>query len=658
MPENQTTASRRQPGEDHALSQSDPQGLTILNAVRDFRDKARDARRTRLKKNRRNREAFMGLQDFSYKIEGQSTEFLPKTATAVEQFVSFVKKAMTQFGAYYDPIISRGGNSPLTGDQIRLLMDCFLEDLVTQDNVRSTFPVLVSDAVKTGALESLIIMEISGAMVPERVAEMRRGELVEAADGTVQESEPTLEFREESYWKLRVELIRQEDYFPDPTGRGLYEITETAQDFHRVKELADQGVYDAAAVRQIENDFRMEAEDARQAEALGQDEVEQPAFRKEVKITNFWGTLLDSEGNVTHRNVNCVIANDQYILVQPRDNPFWHGESPFVAVPLIRVPFSVWHKALMDNAVQLNLASNELFNLMLDGGMSAVHGIKQVRIDDLESPGDASGGFPAGTTIAVKNSLPYGSKVLETVSEGQVPPDAMAMFESIDREFASAALSSELKLGALPGGEVLATSIVEQSQAQATTIDGIVADAEREWISPALRKIFLTILQHLDDVKVQDINDALGPEATFALRQLSAAERYTTFASRCSFKVHGLTGMLAKAKEFQKLMAFVQVIMSAPMLMESFFRKYSPDKIVAHMMKSLSINPEQMARDEREMGIMDQQLAAMQQMAQMAGGGSSAGGPTAQEGTQSATSVGGPGTGGSSMAAEVNQAAG
>jgi hypothetical protein len=44
---------------------------------------------------------------------------------------------------------------------------------------------------------------------------------------------------------------------------------------------------------------------------------------------------------------------------------------PFVAASLMRVPLSVWHKALFDNAVNLNIAMSELFSLLLDVGLAA-----------------------------------------------------------------------------------------------------------------------------------------------------------------------------------------------------------------------------------------------------------------------------------------------
>src|SRR4029453_9024527 len=95
---------------------------------------------------------------------------------------------------------------------------------------------------------------------------------------------------------------------------------------------------------------------------------------------------LDERGRCVKKNCVAAVANDRYLIRPPEDNPFWHGKSPFVPVPLMRVPGSVWHKAVFDHAVQLNTALNELFSMMLDGGMASIWGTRQLRAGMLENP--------------------------------------------------------------------------------------------------------------------------------------------------------------------------------------------------------------------------------------------------------------------------------
>lgn len=638
--------ARRQPGEDRPVSPADD--LTVVNAVREFKKEAENARRTRLKRNRVNREAFLSQQDWSHKRKGQSREFLPKTSVAVEQLTAFIKRALTQFGAWYEPVLGRGSKSPISATQIRALMDCYLGNLVVEDGKVSNFATQLTDGIKSGSLESLIIFKIHGVRMPHREFVVEPGDPFVSEGGTFEVGEDQLITEESDLWHLRIDLVRQEDYFPDPTGRGLFEIHSTEHDLHYLQDRADEGVYDPEVVSKIEEDFTRKEEETRRPQSLGQDESKAPGFRRKVVIDEFWGDLLDSKGKIVHKNIFCAIANDKWIIRRPQPNPFWHQESPFLAVPLIRVPFSVWHKALMDDAVQLNLALNELFNLFVDGALSSVWGIKQLRIDELERPEQVSDGIAQGDTLLIKSTVPHNVKVLEKVVEGEIPSDAMAIFELMNREFTTAALSNELKMGALPPKQVRATEVVELSQSQAVTTDSIVADIELELVTKALRKAWLTILQNLDDASAATIVAAIGERAALQLSQMSPAERFAAFAHVCQFKVFGLSALLAKVRDFQKIMALMQSISANPLLLQAFFRKYSPDKLIAHIMRTLSINPEQMEADEEEMARKPADLKQLQQFQELQKGTQGAGGQQNPD----------PGSGEQSLPAEINQIGG
>jgi hypothetical protein len=620
------------PGDDVMIGGAEGQ-LTLLTALRAYKLEGDESKRTRMQKNRENVNAYLSIQDWSHKNEGQSREFLPKTSVAVEQLVGFIKRALTQFGAYYDVELPLGSESPISGTTIRNLMNCSLDSLLVGDNKIATFPLQMSDGIKTGALESLCIFKVHGNMFKSPVFRLEPGD---EELGLVQDETET--------WKLRIDLIDPKNYGVDPTGAGLYEYHTIEKDLHKVIEMAEEGIYDKAAVARIEEDFRMHEEDKRQRDQTGQDDAQKPGFRKKVVITEFWCNIIDNAGKMVHRNVFCATANDKYIIRKPTKNPFWHGRSPFVAIPLIRVPFTEWHKAMFDDAAQLNFAMNEIFNLIIDGGISAVWGIKQVRIDDMEDPSQASGGFPQGETIAVKSTLPHGQKVLEKVAEGEVPGDAMAVLEMLSREFAAAALSSELKMGSLPAKQVRATEIIELSQSQAITLDGIIGDIE-QMMTKVLDLIWLTILQNIDDFSGHAILNAIGPRAAFAIGSMSPAERFKTFANNpCAFKVHGLSAMLSRTRDFQKFMALLQAVTTNPLLFQAFFKKYSPDKVLNHMMKMLGINPERIEKDDAEIRRLDQDLSELMQLSQFVQGPAGGGAQAAAAGTSGQSGGGDPTT--------------
>ncbi len=626
------------PGDDRPVDGNSE--LTILTAIRECKREAEQARRTRLLKNKANLDAYLGQQDWSHKQPGQSTEFLPKTPVAVEQWSAFMKRALIQFGQWKSADVA--SDYPLKAQDVLDLLDTYLDRIPSGLHKTTTFPLILSDAVKIGLLEALIILKIYGRKIAQREFFTEQGvQYVQQQVGDGEQTTPVvrskLKRREKQTWRLCIDLIKPEDYFPDPTGRSLYEIHQVERDIHDVEDLAEQGIYDQKVVELIQQDFARAQEEWDKARSRNQEVAGPPSFRKRVLIHEFWGDVLTPNGRIAERNIVCAMANDQYLLRPPEANPLWHGESPFVAAPLIRVPDSVWHKAIYDHGSPLNLALNELFNLMLDGGISSVWGIKQLRTDWLEDPRQVASGVPQGITLAVKQEMPPDMKVLESVVTGEIPSDAMAMFQVVDRQFDGAVYTNDLKLGLYPPKKVLATEVVEASQSQAVTLDGISADLEYSLIAPTLRKAWLTILQNADDLSSKEVIHAIGLRATLMLSRMAPAERFAALAQGCSFKVHGLTATLSRVRDFQKTAAYLQIVSGNPILLQRFFQSRSVEKVLNFIEKTLNINPESIALTDDEKAQLPQLMEQLPFFQQMTGGpgkggatGSFAGNPEPQ----------------------------
>ena len=523
---------------------------------------------------------------------------------------------------------------------MRTLLKSFLADLWGPNNTSTSFPVVISDSVKQALLKSLVILKVHGGDMKKRIYQAEPGE------------EFMLSSQEEDEWHLRVDLVRFEDYYPDPTGEGLYEIHRVERDLHEVLYGAETGMYDQEVVDQLIGMDYMRPEDEELSEAdRNQNESVKPGFRKRVLLDEFWGTLLDFDGRVVHRNVVATVANERFLIRPPEANPFWHQESPFVTAPLIRVPHSVFHKALYDHASDLNLAINELYNLIVDGAIASVWGIKQLRHEDLEDPNQAAGGIKQGTTLVVKNTLPHNAKVLETVAEGDVPNEALAVYQSLSGEFTSAAMTNELKLGSIPAKQVLATEVLESSQSQNLMLDGIISDLENLVMSNALRKAWLVALQNADRIPDAGLNALQDTKVAMMIMRAQPEERFALFANKVNFKVFGLSQTLTRALDFQKLMAFLQAVGVNPMLFQAFLQKFSPDRVLEQLMITLNLNPEHFYKTVEEIQNADVEQQRIGLAAQLLGQG-----PQNAEG-QPAGVAAGPGTGGSPQTAAIQQSA-
>ncbi len=614
----------------------------VVSTIRDYREAARMARERRMSLNARNRDALMGRQDWSHKQAGQSTEFLPKLANAAEQMGAFIKRGLTQFGHWYSVELDRTLEKMIDGSQIRTILNCYLDNLWQANHSTTTLPLIMSDVVKLALTESLMIVKVHGGMMPKRTFKFDR-------------KSGKMEAEEAEEWRLRIDIIRPEDYYPDPSGAGLYEIHSCEKDLHEVLAMSDKygGPYKEAEVQKLIGQAEEKPDDEkRDAVHVGQNEPITPGSRKPVVIDEFWGTLLNPDGTIAHRNVVATVANGRFLIRPPEPNPFWHQESPFVAAPLVRVPFSVWHKALYDSATDLNLAINELFNLIVDGGLAEVWGVKQLRLEDLEDPSQVTNGIPQGSTLAVKQTLPPGQKVMETVTTGAVPRDAMAVFEFLNREFNAAVLTNETKLGAIPAKQVRATEIVEASQSQAITLDGIVTDIEHAFGAKLLRLAWLTVLQEAEYIPDQALAGLVDRQVAELVIKSSPEERFSLFFGKTNFKMHGLSGTMAKAMEFQKIMALLQTIMQNPLLLQAFLKRFSAEKTLRKMMRTLNLNIDEITKSSDEEAETGQELQGMANISALMGLG---GTPNASAPGSEGTGGGPPGVGGGELAAQINQ---
>lgn len=615
-------------------------GVDVISLTQEYKKQAEDAKRDREHQTQQNVLLYNGKQNWDHKLKGQSTEFVPMLSLAVEQITTFVKRALVDYGDWFSVDIPE--NSPLNGDHIREILLSQLNSMQDIPGTSGNFPVVLADAVKTGILHSLMILKVYGASQyrPQFQIE-RQDEVLDTGATTLVVPDYKVSRTVKQEWHLRIDVVNPLDYYPDPTGRKLFEIHRTRKDLWEIRALSegDNPIYDKTVVDQIVADCEEQHRRAVEAALINQTPAPVPDFRKEIVLDEVWGSIIDDQGNRVAENMVWVVANEKYLIRKPEPNPWWHGMSPFVVCPLLRVPFSTWHRALADLAAPLNVSYNELFSLMLDGAFEAVHGVKQVRLDYVERPEDLAGGITPGMTIPVKPELPPGAKVLERIDESGVPGDALAMLNMIDRHFQTTMQVNDIRLGMLPSRSVKATEIVQAEQNLTSFFDGIIRDVETTLIEPLLYKSWAVIVQEMHDLPLRYVKHKPTKDALLKLVGFDAEERYAVLMGEIGFAVRGLSGTLQRAKDFQKLMALLSAISGQPLLLQAFFENYSANKAVKLLMKWLNINPVTLELDEEERAAKAQKLAEMERLASIVGRGT----PSRIE------------AGGASIDSEVNQ---
>ncbi len=441
----------------------------IPRIVAGYREKSDMARQTRGDLNKQGWDLYHGRQDWSHKQKYQSKEFLPDLPIAIEQFAGVIERALTDFGDWFEIEPVMGGYDDMVQQLLldpitlaKLLAHC-LARLWMPGNQADTaygFPTMIADATKLGIIEAIVTLKVYGVdaeeprfrlerAVTEEVRDLGNGyELVYPVLTQVVGRAVARTFR------LAIEPVPWEDFFPDPSGLNIYDIHEVTRGIHELRENPD---YDPEALDLLEAQ-RLQSAEAEQEKRRrsGQDDAGLDDLLK-VRVRECWGDIVDPRtGRILERNVLVTTVDDTTLLRPPTPNPFWHGKRPFVKSPLIRVPLSVVHKALLDHAGPMAKLMNEVMNLMIDGGMSATWGVRQIRPDMMESPEEVSDGVPQGYTAVLKPNAPHDAKFLERVDSGEMPEYTVNVFNRIERSFQMGMMVPDLKMGQLPPRQVKA----------------------------------------------------------------------------------------------------------------------------------------------------------------------------------------------------------
>lgn len=554
----------------------------LLSALKTAKQESTQARFDRIHQNRMNFDMYNLRQDWGYKIKGQSREFLPKVAMATEQNANFIQQGLVDVGEWFNVDCKPG----LVADQMRIKpfeVQRLLQWHLEENNI---IP-FVGDSMKVGLLGSLMICKIRGE---EKIKPQYKTKMAWKGMSL----KKRLVKVDKKAWELDLELVRQEDFYPDPTGRNMYVIQDIFLDFYQIEQMSkgDYAIYRPEVVDMLRGTFSQAGYDKEfyKNKETGQNTTFH-GRRHQIKLTEYWGNVIDSEGNLIYENVVFTVANDTYVIQRPTDNPYWHQKPPYIAAPIIRVPHGVWGKALMDAPSYLNKAINELFNLGLDGGLMAVHGIKEIREHWLEDPSQVENGIAPGDTLRVNAQAPPGASVLTNTNTSSIPPEFMNMYNMVNQEHYTASLTNDLRMGVANFRSVKATEVVEASQSITSMFTGMAKQIEVEYLTKVLEMSWQCIAQHIDDMDEEVLVSLFGRQRADELRKMSGAEIFAESVQGCKFSVFGISATMDQMKDFTHLQGLLQTLASSPVLMEAFVQSGNDfGQLLQQIMKALNID--------------------------------------------------------------------
>lgn len=582
---------------------TDPDSGHVIRFILQCRNEAKLAKWNRIQQTRENWDVFWGRHDFSHKMEGQSREVLAMQPMAIEQTASFFQQALVDMGDEWWTVDAK---NPAHVDKMKVKPE-MVQALTQQQLIKAQLLDHVGMGMKSGLLGGLIISKVHETWdtCPHYVVE--KDEKKKDSKG---KANTKLKKIEQKYCRLSLENVNQFNYYPDPKpGRNkLYEIEDMWVDYYEMMKNAEgeDAIYDLEMCKKVEHKMDDDSEEKfDQMRRTNQNEVSH-SFRGRVKLTEFWGTILDINGKVLHENCVVTLANDRWLIRKPTPNPYWHQQSPYVTAALLKSPDGTWPKALADAGTKYNIAANELFNLMLDGAMRSVNGIGQIHQDWLEDPAQVEGGVRPGTYLGVNAQCPPGGKVIEQLITGSVPPDSMNLNNLLQQEFNRAMLTSDIRQGMQPRKDVPATQIVEASQTITSTFRGMSQQVEQAWIQRILELAWQVTCQFSDDMNPDEIRAILDQDEADQFLALSAEERFAATVEGLKFNVYGISLSIQRQADYRKVMTLMQTIGASEPMTEAFVKRFSFDELLAYAMQSLGIPVKRLEIPHAEQEMMAQ----------------------------------------------------
>lgn len=580
----------------------------IVQKIIEYREVSKRFRHKRLSVNRNNWDCYNLRQNYRHKRKGQSKEFIPKVAVGIEHLVSTIFTGLTNRNDDWFSVTWNGEKDEVfDSDLVRELVKYFANEAMINS--------FIANSIKYAGLDGIVTAKVASEFVSIPRFSYENGKLKD-------NSKSKLKKKEFKRFKIFLDLIDFIDFYEDPAPNPsgpLYKMQVIKRDYHDLVATAKQypDIYDINVINQIKDGFVMEEEEQEKREKRNEEYERNYGKRKKVTITEFYGTILDDDGNASDdlTNIVCAIANDKYLIRKPEKFPSLDGKDPFVKAGLLEVEDSIYPKAFLDAAVKLNRTLNEEFNLITDGLFDAIKGIKQFRRGVLTNQAQVSGSVPSGTTLEIDESTPIGVYAIEKVPTGNVPSDAFSFYRYTEGLVDEAQYQNELKVGGIPAAGTKATVAALADSSISGVFAGLVVLFEDRYVTQILNKIWLEILQNMqaEQFLENELMNILGEQKAIALSEMSIEERFARGANFAKFKVRGISGSLSKVREFQKIDALLGRISSSPEMYQAFKEDFSFKELLSQIISASGLRVDQIKKsdDEKAQERLSQQTAQL-----------------------------------------------
>ncbi len=519
-----------------------------------------------------NSDLYWNRYDFSEKADWQAKETMAEVPAFVDRFAAAMKEALvatsTSFYTVVDPYDQEGDMS----GAIKRMMDAWLSTCGrNQLGTPLDFPAVFEEQMKLGAIMACSSVVLWKNDVPGG--------------------------------RVAIEAVDPRDVYLDHTYRNLYRVRTTELELHEVLKMGNiksgkgEPLYNLADIAML---GQTALDRQRENEELTGHGAQVSSKRNLVTLDEYIATVADPFGNVICDNQLMVVANGEFLIRGPEDNPFWHGRDWLVYAPLVSAPLSVYGRSYMEDFGSLAKVFNELTNLLLDAAYTSALKAFVLVPGMLLDPRQATTGIGPNKQYLLEEGF-RAEDFAKELELGTIDAGAITMWQQIKASLAEAARINEIGLGQFaPNSRTSATEIGATMQSSSALVRSVAQTVESRYLNPTLDLGWKTGLQH---AKAGDkhLEAAAGAEMYGAL----LANRRELIKRPLTFQARGISAMIQKSQLLQSLLQLMQIIGSNEALMAAFMQQVDINRLMTLLFDLSNVDITKLQTTQREQTIQN-----------------------------------------------------
>jgi hypothetical protein len=570
------------------IPEQDEKSTKIVKALATYKTEAEHNRKSGMNprddKWRQNLDLYWNRYDHSNKADWQSKNVMPEVPAFVDRFAAALKEALvstpTGFYTVTDPYDTE---NDLT-TPIKNMTDVWLSVIGrNQIGQPMDFSTVFEEQMKMGAL-----MAMSGVVL----------------------------------WKddvpggrVAFESVDPRFIWLDHTYRNLYRIRRTEVDAVDIARMASatsskgNPIYNLPELNRLVGSL---TQDRRQQEEMTGHGSEVRSDRKPIILDEYIASVVDEHGQLLMDNEVVIVANDEYLIRGPEQNPFWHKKDWMVYTPLMPVPLSPYGRSYMEDFGSIAKVFTDLTNLILDATYMASMNAYALVPSMLKDPTQVNSGIYPNKIFHLEEGYTV-EDFAKKIELGSLDAGSIQIWQSIKNELSDAAGMNEIGLGQLPEKtHIAATAVAGAQQSSSAILRSVAQTVETRFLDPLLDLVWKTGLQHASPNDVRMAN-AVGKDMYTAL----LSRRRELIRQPITFQARGISGLIQKQQKLQALLGVMQVISQNENLLAAFMQRIDMNKFIDLLFMLSNVDLTKMAPSQREQMIK----SVAQPMQEAAAGG-------------------------------------